>query len=273
MNKIIDEMSASVPVWEDEYIGEDGLPYCKKCKEPRHYILDVPNMGIRNKVVRCICSCQVAMNEERELQRNHAEYERKRKQCFAYADEMRYWTFANDDGRNKKWSDAMKRYVDKFEDFKLMGKGLLLFGDVGTGKTYYAACIANKLIDRDYFVRFRTFKNIESEYFNAENKAAYVKDLNRCDLLILDDLGVERNSEYMNELVFDVINTRYSMGLPFIITTNLLGEELKNPDNIKNERIYDRILERCYPLKMEGQSRRKQNLIAMSEDVQMMLGL
>jgi DNA replication protein DnaC len=272
MNKLINELSSSVPVRDDEHLGEDGLPYCNECGEPRHYILDVQNLGI-NKVVRCICSCMAKKYEEQELTRHHAEYEVKRKQCFFYADEMRYWTFENDDSRNPKWTEAMRRYADKFEEFKLMRKGLLLYGDVGTGKTYYAASIANKLIDRGYSVKFRTFKNIEGEYFNAPNKAQFVKELNQCDLLILDDLGVERKSEFMNELVFDVINSRYNTGLPFICTTNLTGEELKSPANISNERIYDRILERCYPFKMEGQSRRKQNLAAMSEETQMMLGL
>jgi len=70
-------------------------------------------------------------------------------------------------------------------------------------------------------------------------------------LLIIDDLGVERSSEYTIELVYHIIDARYRSGGPMIITTNLTLNEMENPGTREKERIYDRILERCTPIRVE----------------------
>jgi DNA replication protein DnaC len=97
--------------------------------------------------------------------------------------------------------------------------------------------------------------------------------LNDFDLLIIDDLGAERKSEYMQETVFNIIDSRYRSGLPFIITTNLTADEIKKPQEVSFQRIYDRILERCFPVEVTGQSRRRQALKDTHADVKAMLGL
>ena len=78
------------------------------------------------------------------------------------------------------------------------------------------------------------------------------------NLLILDDLGAERQSDFALEQVFNVVDSRYKSGKPVIITTNLSLQELKNPSDIKYKRIYDRILEMCVPLQFKGESKRKE---------------
>ena len=92
-------------------------------------------------------------------------------------------------------------------------------------------------------------------------------------MLIIDDLGAERNSEYMQETVFNIIDARYRSGLPFIITTNLSIDELMSTDNIAQKRIYDRILERCYPVKVDGTSRRTESFKNNIMEVGKKLGL
>ena len=82
------------------------------------------------------------------------------------------------------------------------------------------------------------------------------------ELLIIDDLGVERNSEYALENIFSVIDWRYRSGRPLITTTNLPLVQLKQETKIGKKRIYDRILERCIPVKIDGVSRRE----AMAND-------
>ena len=77
-----------------------------------------------------------------------------------------------------------------------------------------------------------------------------------CNLLILDDLGSERASDYALEQLFLVIDTRYRAGKPLIITTNLTAEELKKPADLRYERIYDRISELCVTVVAPGHSRR-----------------
>jgi DNA replication protein DnaC len=106
-----------------------------------------------------------------------------------------------------------------------------------------------------------------------DGKQAFIDSLNRYTLLIIDDLGAERKSEFMQETVFNIVDARYRSGLPFIITTNLTAEELKKPQDVSYSRIYDRILERCFPIEVSGASRRRQNLKDNYKNVKEKLGL
>ena len=75
-------------------------------------------------------------------------------------------------------------------------------------------------------------------------------------LLIIDDLGIERNTEYALEQVYAVIDERYKTGLPLIITTNLTISQLRNPEDVAHARIYSRVLEMCTPVHVPGHDRR-----------------
>ena len=103
---------------------------------------------------------------------------------------------------------------------------------------------------------------ILNDLFAIEDKIEYIRLLDRYELLIIDDLGVERSSEYALENIFSVIDWRYRSGRPLIITTNLPLVQLKQETKIEKKRIYDRILERCIPVKIDGVSRRE----AMAND-------
>ena len=186
---------------------------------------------------------------------------------------MKDWNFSNDDRKNPKLSDAMKTYADKFPEFLDESKGLLLYGTVGTGKTYYAACIANQLIDNGYDVLMTNFATLTNNMQTYEGRQEYIDGLNRYKLIIIDDLGVERKSEYMQELIYNLIDSRYRSGLPMIITTNLAAEALKHPENVGFARIYDRVLERCVPIHVEGESRRRRALINNNAKDKERLGL
>ena len=84
-----------------------------------------------------------------------------------------------------------------------------------------------------------------------------ITELNRAKLLITDDLGAERSTDFTLEKVYNIIDSRYSAGLPMILTTNLDLTEMQQCKDIRYQRIYERILEVCYPVKFEGKSRRK----------------
>ena len=96
------------------------------------------------------------------------------------------------------------------------------------------------------------------------DKNGFLEDLNRYDLLILDDLGVERETEYIIEQCYHIIDSRYRSALPMILTTNLSLREMKNETDLRKKRIYDRILERNTPLRVNNQNIRiinaKQNM-------------
>ena len=156
--------------------------------------------------------------------------------------------------------------LDKFDEFYSDGQGILLYGAVGTGKSYYAACIVNRVIDNEYSAHMTNFSRIINTMQNVyDGKQKYLDDFNSFKLLVLDDLGIERETSFMNEQVYNIIDNRYRSNLPMIITTNLAYSDIVNCEDIDKRRIYDRILEVCHPVEVKGESRR---LIAVKEKTQ-----
>ena len=169
------------------------------------------------------------------------------------------YTFANDNGQNPVMEKA-HAYVEHWKEAYRDNTGLLLFGDVGTGKSFFAGCIANALLDRDVPVLMTNFPSILNRLTGvfAEDRAAFIASLDDYSLLVIDDLGVERNTEYAMEQMFTVIDSRYRSKKPLIVTTNLKLEEIKNPPDLAHARIYDRILERCAPVLFSGKNFREE---------------
>ena len=106
-----------------------------------------------------------------------------------------------------------------------------------------------------------------------EGKQEYIDSFNDFDLVIFDDLGAERQTDYVQEIVFNIIDTRLGAGLPCIITTNLTAQEIKNPQDTMHQRIYERILQMCYPMEVAGSSYRREELKETHADMKAMLGL
>lgn len=260
--------------WTNAYLANDGLLHCAKCGGKLQTRVEF--MG-RERVVHCICQCQA---EEMEQQKNAAKIEARKKRIAELRargyrqDHIKHMTFKNDNGNNPKIMQVMQNYVDNFDKFKAEGKGLLLYGGVGTGKTYAAGCVCNALEEKQiaaYMTDFRKISNMLLNTFNS--KQDIMDDLNRFDLLVFDDLGAERKTEYMQEVVYSVIDARYIAGLPFIVTTNLTLEEIKAPKTIEEARCYDRILERCHPVEVTGASQRRLKIRSDYAETKKILGL
>lgn len=268
--EMIDNLSNSVPIPNDEYLGEDGFLHCSVCHAKTQTKIEI--FG-REKKVRCICQCRQKEIDAHKKQDEEKEIERRRKICFSGTD-MRDWNFANDDLKNPVLSATMKRYADNFAEHRQDGTGLLMWGGCGTGKTYYAACIANELITKGYSVHMTNFATLINRIQGTfDEKQDIINDLNRYSLLIIDDLGAERRSEYMQEAVFNIIDARYRTGKPLIITTNLSINEIKNPPSVNYGRIYDRIIERCFPIHVDGNSRRRDKVKESYYEMKRKLGL
>ena len=272
VDKTINNLSTNVPQTERTYTGENGLQYCAKCHTPTETLIRHP-FTFKERKVRCICDCKKKELDSYKEQEAFQDRERKRFICFSETN-MKSWTFENDDGKNEKLSNAMKKYVENFEEYRKEGKGLLLYGPCGTGKTYLTACIANALIDKGYSAKMSNFSRLSNQIFDTrEGKQTFIDSLNNYSLLVLDDLGAERTTEYMKEMVYTIIDNRYRAGLPFIITTNLSMNEIINPQEVAYARIYDRILERCIPIEVAGISRRRQGLANTLSNDKARLGL
>ena len=135
--------------------------------------------------------------------------------------------------------------------------GLLLWGNKGIGKSYAAAEAVNALVSKGIPAKMITFPRIRDEKFSAERKAEYMDRLTSPCVLAIDDLGAEGATQYMNELVYEVIDARCRTGLPLIVTTNLSIDDFKSPSNDTQGRVYDRVLEMCHPIHVEGKSQRR----------------
>ena len=121
-----------------------------------------------------------------------------------------------------------------------------------------AGCIANALMEKEVAVYMTNFARIMNELNSAfAGRNEVVDRLCRYPLLVIDDFGMERGTEYALEQIYNIIDSRYRSRKPLIVTTNLTLTELKKPQDTAHARIYDRLLELCTPIACTGPSMRK----------------
>ncbi len=246
---------------EDEYIDFDSkLIYCRKCNTPRQQRYTSPQTNTV-QTLPALCKCLSIERDEENRKRerdNHFQLVTQLRSQGIRDKKILEWTFANDNGSTPNMEKA-KNYVDRFERMKTENMGLLLWGNVGTGKSFVAGCIANALIDKKVSVCMTNFGVILADMMNLKiDKNEYIQDLNKHTLLIIDDFGMERDTPFALEQIYNVIDRRYTACKPLIVTTNLTLEEMQNTAlQTDLRRIYDRILEMCVPIRFEGESKRK----------------
>ena len=102
-----------------------------------------------------------------------------------------------------------------------------------------------------------SFVKILQDIQGNVKESDYIQILNSASLLIIDDLGAERNTDYALEKVYNVIDSRVRTNKPMILTTNLTLNEMLQCTDIRYKRVYDRIFETCYPVEMPGESFRQ----------------
>ena len=168
---------------------------------------------------------------------------------------------------NRKQIKLARRYADKFNELYEKNQGLLFYGDVGTGKTHIACCIGNALMDSLVSVFATSFVKIlqKSKGFrNTDEEEAYIAKLNTAKMLILDDLGAERGTDYALEIVYNIIDRS---GKPMIVTTSLTMSQMQDENDIRLRRIYDRIFEVCFPVEFKGKSLRMKEAAKRYDDM------
>ena len=272
MKEIFDRVAEladqNVLVNEGDY-QKDGLWYCGKCNTRKQ--VEVEFLGERRKVM-CLCECEQKKDEdalrEAKLRERQKEFERLRKETALNPAA----NFAADDGQNPKMAKVAHNFVDKFGELKNRGKGLVWYGDVGTGKTFYASCISNALIDHGYRCLFASIMQIEKALSASfDGREQFMIDLATYDLVVLDDFGTERDTEYINEIVYDVVNAVYENGAVLVVTTNLMPDDFLNPSDMFRRKTYSRLFEMCYFMNFEGEDRRKQKMKADHEEIKNIL--
>lgn len=241
---------------EGDHIGEDGLVYCGKCGSRKQLRV---KFGDKTHVVRCVCKCESKELEEKKRQEEYEEQMRRinrLKEASMMDKKYREITFDKYEVReeNKKVLEMAKKYADRFQDMYKKNQGLLLYGPVGTGKSFTAACIGNYLLNNAKPVIMTSFVKILQDIWENDREAEYITILNSASLLIVDDLGTERETDYALEKVYNIIDSRVRANKPMIITSNLELNDMMECEDIRKKRIYDRILECCYPMYVGGKS-------------------
>jgi len=137
---------------------------------------------------------------------------------------------------------SCRDFIDHFDEGK---SNLLLYGTVGTGKSFLSGCIAKELLDRGYsviyFSAIQLFDILSNYAFgrkDAESLYNPYEDLYNCDLVIIDDLGTEVSNSFVSSKLFQCLNERLIRNKSTIISSNLALEELKE---MYSDRIFSRV--------------------------------
>lgn len=239
---------------EKEYIKE-GHAYCKVCHERK----DGKPIQMLNRpmIFKMACRCDRDREVKEKEREKQMEIERLKRNCFNSIIQWAY-TFENYQGEENQSLIIAKNFVKDYEEMKKENIGLLFYGSVGSGKTYLACSIANALIEQyQISVKIRNFAQIINELQKGGfdfDKNAYIESLVNTSVLILDDLGIERDTSYAKEQVYNIVNNRYLKQKPTIFTTNLSYDTIQNcKDSVEYQRIYSRIIEMCIPVMVVGE--------------------
>ena len=243
---------------EKEYI-KDGHAFCKVCHERKDG--KVMEFFDNKMIFKISCKCDRDREEREKERQKQMEIERLKSSCFNSIIQWSY-TFENYQGEENQSLIIAKNFVKNYEEMKKENIGLLFYGSVGSGKTYLACSIANSLIEQYQIgVKIRNFAQIINELQKGGfdfDKNAYIESLVNTSVLILDDLGIERDTSYAKEQVYNIVNNRYLKQKPTIFTTNLSYDTIQNcKDSVEYQRIYSRIIEMCIPIMVVGEDFRK----------------
>ena len=263
-----------------EQMEENKMIKCQFCgkeymKNPYKYMESLPEIFKKNLEYIPACNCleESKTRELEELERKRMQecMKNKMKKCkdISVMDEKFARSRFESADMKSDYMQLSKRYAESFMS-KDKKEGMLLYGGVGTGKTFASACIANYLMERGKTVLVINlglyFNKLTMEWGEAEK--VVLEQTEKCDLMIIDDFGSEKGLDrnqtgWRAEKIYNLIDGRYRSEKPLIISTNLNFSadegkcELSEKFSTQGQnRIRDRIIDMCFPVEVTGKSRR-----------------
>ena len=266
-----------------DYYDKEGLLVCGVCGQHRQAMRDFPNPTDedpeRTSPIKVVVDCRCDLEREAKEQE-----EKRRRETYDAVQKYRSLSLMDEKAKaatfdqfvmnqhNEKNLRLAKRYVTGFDEMIEKNQGLLFWGDVGTSKSFLAACIANYLLDRGRSVIMTSFVKILSEIDSSRTAEMELQKMfNNVDLLIFDDLGAERSSSFSLEKVYNFVDNRYRRNKPMIVTTNFSLQAMIEEEDINYKRIFDRIFEACYPMQFTGPSWRVAKASKRFEEMQALM--
>ena len=268
--KTLDELKEEVSsgkyrLKEDEFLGDDGLPYCKKCKTKRFFVVEDNSFAMFGS-----CECQQREQKEREEQ----EQRRKRVEEFNNRQTLsligeRYKNVRFKDARitphNKTAFEKCGNYAKNSKRVHELNIGLYIYGDNSSGKTYLTACLCNELVWLGWRCVYTNLASILNEIRasydgNGMGECLLLRQLQTFDFVFIDDLGKEfigrefnsATAKWAEGKLFEILNARYNARKPTIFSSNYSISELASVLNL-DKAIVERINEMATrAIKLEG---------------------
>ena len=248
------------------FVDEHGIERCAICRDPVYTFID----GMGKLPIRCACDDR----EDDAFRRRQAEQDARRKvrESPLYNADYSAYTFSHDDTPQSEAASVSKAYAASFAEMSEQNTGLLFSGNVGTGKSFYAACIVNALIADGIPALMFTAPALVGAIKREGN--GLIRELNAYPLIVLDDLGAERSTDYAAELLSFFVDARYTARKPLIVTTNLSLREMQSCEDMRYKRIYDRVKAMCaVPVILTGESRRAEQQRQKEQQARDIMGI
>lgn len=171
-------------------------------------------------------------------------------------------TFIQETDSQKAAFKLARRFVKGWEKAKAGGYGLLFLGSCGTGKTHLACAIMIELLKEyafsypRYYKASEIFSSVRSTYQagSTTNEEETLKFFSSIQLLVIDEVGVQKGSEAEKRILFSILDNRVTSNKPTILLSNLGPKAL---EELLGDRLYDRVRSKCVPMLFAGPSMRK----------------
>ncbi|MDR0128655.1 ATP-binding protein [Priestia megaterium] len=235
---------------------------CKHCGR------EVPMMEVevfgRKRMVQPVCECEAEEKKRFEEEAEKVQRKKDINKLFSIHNlgerfkESSIDSFMPRPGAENVYKFA-KIYVNEFDSWG--EESLILWGVPGNGKSHLAAAIANELDSKGKIVVFISMPELLEKIRSTFNKESHetedkiMKALQDCDLLIIDDIGAEKVTEWVEDIIFRIVDGRYRKKQPILATSNLRPDLLA--DKI-GERSYDRLTEMSQSIENKSTSYRKE---------------
>lgn len=185
--------------------------------------------------------------------------------------------FSNYSARTDSQKDALRKAMRLVERYPEQQPGLLFYGDTGVGKTHLAIALLKEAIRlkgvQAVFYEVRDLLKLVKDTYNTDVRATEMEVLRpvlEAELLILDDLGAEKKSPWVEETLGLVVNTRYSERRLTVFTTNLVDAENDEPNSFAFQlglRIRSRLFEMCDWVRIDAHDTRETGTDATDEEI------